>query len=40
MYTPCKPQFYHIKVGFKGVDIILAYYRDGDVEQTMTTQNT
>ena len=22
MYTPCKPQFYYIKVGFKGVEII------------------
>ena len=22
MYTPCKPQFYYIKVGFKGVNII------------------
>ena len=22
MYTPCKPQFYYIKVGFKGVKII------------------
>ena len=26
---PCKPQFYYIKVGFKGVKIILACFRDG-----------
>ena len=25
---PCKPQFYYIKVGFKGVKIILACLRD------------
>ena len=25
---PCKPQFYYIKVGFKGVRIILASFRD------------
>ena len=25
---PCKPQFYYIKVGFKGVKIIYAYFRD------------
>ena len=24
----CKPQFYYIKVGFKGVNIILACFRD------------
>ena len=24
----CKPQFYYIKVGFKGVKIIQAYFRD------------
>ena len=28
MYTPCKPQFYCIKVGFKGVKIIKACFRD------------
>ena len=28
MYIPCKPQFYYIKVGFKGVKIILACFRD------------
>ena len=26
---PCKPQFYYIKVGFKGVNNILACFRDG-----------
>ena len=26
---PCKPQFYYIKVGFKGVIIIQACFRDG-----------
>ena len=26
---PCKPQFYFIKVGFKGVRIIKACFRDG-----------
>ena len=25
---PCKPQFYYIKVGFKGVRIIYACFRD------------
>ena len=25
---PCKPQFYYIKVGFKGVKIILVCFRD------------
>ena len=25
---PCKPQFYYIKVGFKGVKIVLVCYRD------------
>ena len=25
---PCKPQFYYIKVGFKGVKIISACFRD------------
>ena len=25
---PCKPQFYYIKVGFKGVKIIQACFRD------------
>ena len=26
---PCKPQFYYIKVGFKGLKIIYACFRDG-----------
>ena len=26
---PCKPKFYYIKVGFKGVKIIKACFRDG-----------
>ena len=26
---PCKPQFYYIKVGFKGVKIIYVWFRDG-----------
>ena len=25
---PCKPQFYHIKVGLKGIKIIKACFRD------------
>ena len=25
---PCKPQFYYIKVGFKGIKIIKACFRD------------
>ena len=25
---PCKPQFYYIKLGFEGVKIILACFRD------------
>ena len=25
---PCKPQFYYIKVGFKGVKILLVCFRD------------
>ena len=28
---PCKPQFNYIKVGFKGVKIIKACFRDGHV---------
>ena len=30
---PCKPQFYYIKVGFKGVKIILACFRDEILDQ-------
>ena len=26
---PCKPQFYYVKVGFKGVKLIKACFRDG-----------
>ena len=26
---PCKPQYYHIKVGFKGVNIVKICFRDG-----------
>ena len=26
---PCKPQFYYIKVGFKGVKIIKVCFHDG-----------
>ena len=26
---PCKPQFYYIKVGFKGVKIISVCFHDG-----------
>ena len=31
---PCKPQFYYIKVGFKGVKIIWACFRD-DLENNI-----
>ena len=30
---PCKPQFYYIKVEFKGVKIIQACFRDGKAKQ-------
>ena len=29
---PCKPQFYYVKVGFKGVKIIYACFRDEERE--------
>ena len=29
---PCKPQFYYIKVGFKGIRIIYVYLRDESVK--------
>ena len=29
---PCKPQFYSIKVGFKGVKTIKACFRDGSAQ--------
>ena len=32
---PCKPQFYYIKVGFKGVKIIEVCFRD-DIRQKQT----
>ena len=32
---PCKPQFYWIKVGFKGVKIIMACFRDGCIGRDM-----
>ena len=35
---PCKPQFYYIIVGFKGVKIILACFRD-DNRALMTAQS-
>ena len=31
---PCKPQFYYIKVGFKGVKNIKVYFRDDEVVTT------
>ena len=33
---PCKPQFYYIKVGFKGVKIIKACFRYGSLETCLT----
>ena len=32
MYGPSKPKFYYIKVGFKGVKIIYACFRDVNIE--------
>ena len=37
---PCKPQFYYIKVGFKGVNIIQAYFRDEHVYSLFLKQTT
>ena len=34
---PCKPQFYFIKVGLKGVKIILACFRN-EIENVMSDQ--
>ena len=34
---PCKPQFYYIKVGFTGVKIIQACFRDVPFELIMPT---
>ena len=36
---PCKPQFYYIKVGFKGVKIISVCFRDADQYITQTMVN-
>ena len=36
---PCKPQFYYIKVGFKGVKIIQACFRDVKLE-TLSMQKS
>ena len=33
---PCKPQFYYIKVEFKGVKIILVCFRDVDFNSSYT----
>ena len=33
---PCKPQFYYIKMGFKGVKIIQACFRDDKSHSNMT----
>ena len=33
---PCKPQFYYIKVGFKGVNIIQVCFRDVHVYDQRT----
>ena len=35
---PCKPQFYYIKVGFKGVRIIKACFRDALEESPWNCQ--
>ena len=34
---PCKPQFYYIKVGFQGVKIIWACFRDVDTRDKFET---
>ena len=36
---PCKPQFYYIKVGFKGVKIIYACFRDVEIGPEKTKVN-
>ena len=36
---PCKPQFYYIKVGFKGVKIVKACFRDGAAGEQSQKQN-
>ena len=37
IYTPVNPQFYCIKVGFKGVEIMKTCFRDGE-EPDQTAQ--
>ena len=37
---PCKPQFYYIKVGFKGVKIILACFHDVSPSLNLSTKWT
>ena len=37
---PCKPQFYYIKVGFKGVLIISACFRDAKFQDKWPCVNT
>ena len=37
---PCKPQFYYIKVGFKGVKIIYACFRDANSLSFMNLSRT
>ena len=34
---PCEPQFYYIKVGFKGVNIIKACFRDDEKIQLVNS---
>ena len=36
---PCKPQFYYIKVGFKGVKIIWACFREADINVSILLHN-
>ena len=37
---PCKPKFYYIKVGFKGVQIIYACFRDDSSEMQQNDKNS
>ena len=37
---PCKPQFYYIKVGFKGVKITQVCFRDGNIDSLVLGHNT
>ena len=36
----CKPQFYYIKVGFKGINIIKACFRDGPIQLPHPREDT